>query len=271
MQQGRFSKLLFNRACLREYAETFKTVCVDSLYYRFPNRDELEALAEQVPDDFIFAVKVTDQITIRRFPNLTRFGPRAGQPNPDFLNAELFTSNFLRPCEAIKPKLGLLIFEFSMFHRGDFARGREFVAALDAFLAKLPKGWPYGVEIRNATFLEKPYFDVLRAHGVTHVLNSWERMPPLPEQLNLTGIYTSDRLTAARLLLEPGHPYARAVAEYSPYNKLVRPSASARDGAVSLITRALSQESHRTLIYVNNRLEGNAPQTIWAILQQLPG
>ncbi len=267
-RHGQFSRATFGRTCLHEYAETFKTVCVDSAYYRFPEPVDLQSLTAQVPDDFMFAIKVTDQITIRRFPNLERFGPRAGQLNPDFLNADVFISKFIAPCEMIKPKIGLLIFEFSRFHRSEFERGRDFVTMLDAFLGRIPKGWPYAVEIRNATFLEPLYFEVLRRHTVTHVFNSWERMPPLPDQLNLHGIFTSGATVAARLLLEPGHPYAPAVAEFSPYNRIVRPSPSARAGAVEIIRKASVANAKRTFIYVNNRLEGNAPQTICAILEQ---
>lgn len=265
---GQFSKAAFNRTCLHEYAETFKTVCVDSAYYRFPEPPDLQFLASQVPEDFLFALKVTDQITIRRFPNLARFGPRSGQLNPDFLNPDLFASRFIAPCETIKPKIGLLIFEFSTFHRPEFERGRDFVAALDTFLGRIPNGWPYGVEIRNPTFLEPLYFEVLRKHRVTHVFNSWERMPPLPEQLRRPGAFTNDGLVAARLLLDPGHPYALAVKEFSPYNQIARPSPSARAGAVEIIRNAVACNAKRAFIYVNNRLEGNAPQTIWAILEQ---
>lgn len=265
---GQFSKPVFNRTCLQEYAEIFKTVCVDSAYYRFPEPSDLQLLASQVPDDFLFAIKVTDQITIRRFPNLARLGPRAGQMNPDFLNPDLFASKFIASCETIKPKVGLLIFEFSAFHRSEFERGRDFVAALDTFLRRIPTGWRYGVEIRNSTFLEPLYFEVLRKHDVTHVFNSWERMPPLPEQLRRPGAFTNDKMVAARLLLEPGHPYALAVKEFSPYDRIVRPCRSARAGAVEIIQNATAARPKRAFIYVNNRLEGNAPQTIWAILEQ---
>lgn len=47
----------------------------------------LEGLASQVPADFRFGLKVTDEITIRRFPKLPRFGFRAGQPNEHSLDA----------------------------------------------------------------------------------------------------------------------------------------------------------------------------------------
>lgn len=38
--------------CLAEYAEVFKTVCVDAAYYTFPRREYLEGLGDQVPEYF---------------------------------------------------------------------------------------------------------------------------------------------------------------------------------------------------------------------------
>ena len=34
----------------------------------------------QVPDDFLFGLKVTDTITIKKYPKLDRFGEQAGKP-----------------------------------------------------------------------------------------------------------------------------------------------------------------------------------------------
>ena len=48
---------------------------MDAGYDTFPKPEWLAGMAEQVPDGFRFAFKVTDDITIRRFPNLPRFGP----------------------------------------------------------------------------------------------------------------------------------------------------------------------------------------------------
>src|SRR5580658_5544000 len=71
--RGKFARARFERECLGEYAEVFKTVCVDAAYYDFPRADRLQRLADQVPSDFRFAFKVTDAITIKRFPTLERF------------------------------------------------------------------------------------------------------------------------------------------------------------------------------------------------------
>ena len=61
----------FKRDCLAEYAEVFKTVCVDAAYYTFPSQQYLEGMVEQTPDDFLFGLKVTDAITIKKFPSST--------------------------------------------------------------------------------------------------------------------------------------------------------------------------------------------------------
>src|SRR5580658_11169449 len=52
--RGRVAKTRFERDCLREYAEVFKTVSVDAAYYDFPRREYLQTLADAVPGDFRF-------------------------------------------------------------------------------------------------------------------------------------------------------------------------------------------------------------------------
>jgi uncharacterized protein YecE (DUF72 family) len=122
--RGKFAETRFKRGCLAEYAEVFKTVCVDAAYYTFPSRQYLEGMVGQTPGDFVFGLKVTDAITIKKYPNLDRFGQRAGKPNENFLNAELFVKAFLKPCEAVRPSIGLLMFEFSRFRPTDYEHGR---------------------------------------------------------------------------------------------------------------------------------------------------
>jgi uncharacterized protein YecE (DUF72 family) len=265
--RGKVAKTRFQRDCLSEYAEVFKTVCVDAAYYDFPRLEYLQGLADQVPDDFRFGLKVTDAITIKRFPKLDRFGGKAGQLNQDFLNAGLFATAFLKPCEDIREKLGVLIFEFSRFWPIDYERGRDFVNDLDAFLARLPKGWPYAIELRNEHWLREEYFGCLARHGITHVFNSWHAMPPVAEQMALPGSRTNPDLIAARFLLRPGRKYDDAVKAFQPYDQTREVNESARrEGAMLIVEGERSEPRRKTFIYVNNRLEGNALATIEAML-----
>ena len=264
--RGKYAKSRFENNCLSEYAEFFKTVSVDATYYTFPTVKYLEGLASQVPADFQFGLKVTAEITVKKFPNHPRSGARAGKLNENFLNFELFKSHFLKPCESIRPQVGVIMFEFSRFHSTDFEHGREFVADLDSFLSKLPKGWPYGIEMRNKTWLQPDYFDCLARHGVTHVLNSWTDMPPVSEQMTLPGFVTNPELVAARFLLKPGRKYEEAVESFAPYRETKEVNNEARKAGSALIAAGKKKSKRKTFIFVNNRLEGNALQTISAML-----
>lgn len=267
--RGRVAESRFEKNCLSEYAEVFKTVCVDAAYYTFPSEKYLAGLASQVPPDFQFGFKVTDEITVRRFPNLPRFGARAGQPNQNFLNADLFARAFLKPCESIRGNVGVVMFEFSRFYPSDYEHGRDFVADLDAFFSRLPQGWPYAVEMRNKHWLAPEYFGCLARHGITHVFNSWDAMPSVSEQMAMPGSRTNPGLIAARFLLKPGRKYEDAVKSFQPYNKIKEVNDEARSAGASMIIEGMQYEPRRkTFIYVNNRLEGNALETITAMLER---
>jgi len=268
--RGRFSKTRFERLCLAEYAQVFKTVCVDAAYYAFPGEGGLRELASMVTDDFRFAFKVTGDITIKRFPSLARFGPRAGCVNENFLNPRLFCDGFLGPCGVLGSRLGVMVFEFSRFDARDFAHGREFLDRLDAFLGQLPKGFRFGVEVRNANFLQPEYFEMLARHGVAHVYNSWQGMPSVAEQIDRSGGLSNAPFIAARFLLRPGRAYGEAVKRFSPYDRIQDPYSQGVESGASLArTGVQSRGTRSTFIYVNNRFEGNAPQTIRRMLDRI--
>jgi uncharacterized protein YecE (DUF72 family) len=141
------------------------------------------------------------------------------------------------------------------------------VAALDPFLAKLPKGWPYGIEMRNKNWLKPEYFDCLACHRVTHVYNSWTETLPVSEQIALPGSESNPELVAARFLLKPGRKYEEAVKTFQPYDKTREVNDEARKAGATLISAGKKNPKRKTFIFVNNRLEGNALETIRAMLE----
>ena len=268
--RGKLASTRFERECLREYGETFRTVCVDAAYYTFPAEAKLRELADQVPDDFRFAFKTTDEVTVKRFPSLPRFGRRGGTVNENFLNAPLFIERFLGPMEAIRSKVGPIIIEFSKFYPSDYARGSDFIADLDRFFGALPKGWPYCVELRNRKWLGPDYLACLQRHGVAHVYNNWTDMPPVAEQIGTVGEQRTDALTVARFLLKPGRKYEEAVARFKPYTHTQEVNGEGRAALAALIERGwLKPARDGVFLYINNRLEGNALLTVLAVLDRL--
>ncbi len=261
------SKRVFDQECIAEYSEVFPTVCADFALYDFPNAKKMDAIFQSTSDGFKVSLKVTDRITIKRYPNLPRHGANAGKENPDFLNVQLFEEAFLKPVEALKGKRGAIIFEFSTFYPYTGVTYEKFVEMIDAFLSRLPKGFEYAIELRNREFLTPDYLQMLERHGVAHVLNNWTRMPPIVEQIQLGGVLTG-KFSVARALLKPGRTYQEAVESFQPYDKIKEENPELRIGLAEAVRRCIA-EGKTLYAYVNNRAEGNSPKTIEGILDIL--
>lgn len=266
--RGEFSESRFNDRCLKEYAETFRAVGVDATYYTFPTEKFAAGLAALVPEHFRFGFKVTDEITCNRFPKLPRFAERGGQPNPNFLNVELFLKQFLQPLETIRPKVGIVMFEFSRFYAPDFPRGRDFVAAVDRFLGALPKDWRYGVEVRNRNLLRPEFFAMLSSHGVAHIFNQWIGGMSLEFQLAQAGCWTAPH-SAARLLIRPGNDYEECKRRLTPFDQMREPFLEARLAAVEMIRTALKRNSGPIFVFFGNKLEGSSVLSAKALVEEL--
>jgi uncharacterized protein YecE (DUF72 family) len=264
LSRGRFSRQAFEAECLREYAETFPTVCGDFAFYQFPSEEFWRRLFARVPASFRFAFKVPEQITCKLFPTHARYGTQAGKVNEAFLDTRVLKEMFLRPLWPYREKTAVLIFEFGAFGRRSFAGLGEFLDGLDPFLAALPPQFRYAVEIRNPEFLEKDYFSCLRSHGVAHVYNAWAKMPELRHQMAIPDSATADFLVS-RALLRRGRVYEDAVGMFAPYTEIQDPNPEARESMRVLIGRARENKQF-LFLFVNNRLEGNAPLTILSLV-----
>jgi uncharacterized protein YecE (DUF72 family) len=264
LSRGRFSRKTFEAECLREYAETFPTVCGDFAFYQFPTEEFWRRLFARVPASFRFAFKVPEQITCKLFPTHARYGTEAGKANDAFLDTRVLKEMFLRPLWPYREKTAVLIFEFGAFGRRSFAGLGEFLDRLDPFLSALPPQFRYAVEIRNPEFLEKDYFSCLRSHGVAHVYNAWAKMPELRHQMAIPDSATADFLVS-RALLRRGRVYEDAVGMFAPYTEIQDPNPEARQSMRVLIGRARENQQF-LFLFVNNRLEGNAPLTILSLV-----
>jgi len=99
------------------------------------------------------------------------------------------------------------------------------------------------------------------------VFNAWTRMPDLPTQTMIDAAYTAD-FTVTRALLRRGRPYEEAVKSFEPYRDIQDPIPETREALRALIQKSLGAQ-RPSYIFVNNRLEGNAPKTIEAIVEDI--
>lgn len=268
--RGRFSERKFEQECLTEYAGVFPAVGGDFSFYQFPSTEYWHKLFDQVPTGFAFGLKVPEEITAERYPKHARYGDRAGQDNPQFMDADVLREMFLDRIAPHRDRLGPVMFEFGKVYRGPLSKAGVFTERLDGLLRRLPTDrFRFAVEVRNRGFLEDSdeYLSCLRAHGVAHCFNSWTQMPPVEEQLANPRCFTAPHATA-RFLLRPGRTYEEAVKMFEPYESIQDPYPEGRSALTALIDKCLAEK--RTLFaFVNNRFEGNAPQTIELALDAL--
>ena len=81
------------------------------------------------------------------------------------------------------------------------------------------------------------------------------------------GAFTAD-FAVVRALLHRGRPYDAAVQKFEPYERIQEPVESARTG-MSMIAEKAFVSKKSAFVFVNNRLEGNAPSTIEEVVELL--
>ncbi len=250
----------------------FRTVGIDSTFYTPPRVETLKRYSEQLPQGFPWVSKVWEEITIPTYAKHKRYGEKAGTTNPNFLNAPFFIERVLEPyrVSGTLSQTGPFIFEFQAFPKSKLNELPAFLEKLDIFLGQLPKEYRYSIEIRNRELLSPDYFSILNRHSVTHCFNHWSYMPPLAEQMraaaNAGGLEAP--FFVARILTPLGVAYEKAVELHQPYDRIKTVLTEMRADVVRLAHRAL-QRQVPAFILVNNRAEGNAPQTIDAIGRQI--
>ncbi len=167
---------------------------------------------------------------------------------------------FLEPLEPYRSRIACLIFEFGA--RG--ASTKEFVTQITPFFDLLPDTFRFSVEVRNREYLVPLYFDALKEHRAAHVFNAWTKMPSFRgADCDPRGIYRGFHPLCGRCCAS-GALMKTAVATFAPYDEIQDENPEGRKALRDLIAR-MKEERRTSYIFVNNRFEGNSPETIRAI------
>ena len=230
---------------------------LDRSYYEPLAAPVLARYAEQVPDRFRFLVKAHEACVIRRFPGHARYGSRRGEANRTYLDPVYASEAVIGPiAEGLGKKLGAILFQFppAAEHAGD-----AFPDELAAFLARLPPGLTYAVELRSASALSTRYVDALAASGAVHCHNAWSSMPDVLAQARLVPPVARKPLIV-RWLLAPGEKYEETRERFAPFSALARDDRVVRGAIARLAARATAHDVP-VLITINNKAEGCAPES----------
>jgi len=99
---------------------------------------------------------------------------------------------FVKTMDILGPKLGPMVFQFPLFDRWKFPKQDSFLAVLTPFLKKLPVDHKFVIEIRNKTWLDARFADVLREYNVALALTDTSFMPRPWEMKEKFDLVTAD-------------------------------------------------------------------------------
>lgn len=241
----------------------FRTVGLDRTYYGPMTAEQLGKLKHELPADFRFLVKAHAECTTVQFTERSWYRSRAGQCNELFLEPEYATRMVVEPfIHGLGSHGGVLLFQFPNQHVPGGAR--SFAYRLERFLAALPRGPHYAVEIRNAELLTPRYVKALECVGASHCIVEHPSMPAVHKQWQVSG--GADRpALVMRWMLARAHNYGSGREAYSPFNRLVDENLDVRRALAEMIL-ATTKPAY---LIVNNKAEGCSPLSILRVAEQL--
>ncbi len=236
---------------LAHYATRFSTVEADVTYYRVPDKRLVEGWDRKTPEGFLLSAK---------FPRSVVHGGEGATPDPKAVlvpaKVKKDVDRFLESMRLLGPKCGPLVLQFPYFNKKVFSGAGEFFERLDAFLAGLPDGFRYGVEVRNRAWIGEPLLTLLKRHKTALVLVELAYMPHPADLAKEFDLVTTDFLYA-RLIGD-----RKAVDEKTEtFDRIVLDRHDALERWAALLTKLL-RKVPRAFVYANNHYAGHGPATI---------
>jgi uncharacterized protein YecE (DUF72 family) len=161
------------------------------------------------------------------------------------------------------------MFQFEYLNKKKMPSQTRFQELLGAFSEQLPAGYQYGVELRNARYLNRSYFEFMSRNGLSPVLLQGYWMPPI------TDIYEDWRSFIAQhevVVIRLLGPKRREIERQTGkrWNQIVAPKDEELAAILEMVEDLLEQGIN-VYLNVNNHYEGSAPLTIARIRRLLGG
>jgi uncharacterized protein YecE (DUF72 family) len=235
------------------------TVGVDRTFYSPIPAATFAEYAAQVPAGFRFLVKA-----FRDLLSPWVRGQRGG--NPRYLHVDTAVERVIAPAvEGLADRLGPLLFQLPPQGKGVTRRPAEFAERLGGFLAALPRGVDYAVELRDEELLTDDYAAALTAASVRHCYCVHPTMPSIKRQV---AVVPPGGSVTVRWMLQPGNEYDEAKERYAPFDRLVASDPVRRAEIAELCDESLLQGVPVTVV-INNKAEGSAPMSVIELAREL--
>ncbi len=221
---------------LRTYARAFRTVEVDSTFYAVPPASTVRGWAARTPEDFVFALKLPQEITHER----------------RFVDAQHVLDLFVDRARELGPRLGPVLIQcgpdFSPVERD----------ALAAFLPSLPPDVRFAIEFRQRSWITPGHLALLKEHRVALALSDGRWIP---------------RAWLLRLCAQPTADFAylrwmgpdRSITDYSH----LQVDRSAELDAWAAMIPVLQRQVRTVYGFVNNHFAGHSPASVRMLQERL--
>jgi len=225
---------------LAYYATRYRTVEVDATFYRCPSAAITRKWRQVLPEGFVMSAKVPQVITHEK----------------TMLDCEAELNEFVAAMDNLGDRLGPLLFQFPYHNKASAITQQVFMERLAAFLPGLPAGHRFALEIRNKSWVTKPFLDLLRQHEVAFALLDHPWMPRLDQMAKgldpVTAGFTYVRWLGDRKGIERRTTtWDKTIVDRETELRAWVPAIR------SLLTRGLTVYG-----YVNNHYAGHAPASI---------
>jgi uncharacterized protein YecE (DUF72 family) len=204
----------------QQYASVFKTVEIDSTFYKQPTLSFIRAIARSSPKGFIFSLKVPKTVTHVKLMDLEKGAMR---------DLKLFL-DVITPLKD-EGKLGPLLFQLP-------PKPAEAFRGFNEFLESLPEDYDFAIEFRDPTWMKDEAFKILSENNVGYCIVD---EPLLPALLKVTGEFSYVRFHGRGN--RPWYYYDYKVEELEEWKGKLK---------------ELSSKAKKVYVYFNNHFKGYA-------------
>jgi uncharacterized protein YecE (DUF72 family) len=239
---------------IQVYSTKLQTVEIDSTWYRVPSRNMVEAWMSRTPVGFVFSAKV----------------PRVISHDKYLEGCEAELNEFVSVMSGLGNRLGPMILQFPYVAKGkdaeEYKTGADFIRRMKGFVKLLPREFKWGVEIRNALWVQPPLLDILRSRDIALVFIDYYTMDPLPKLVHRSEVFTAPfvyiRFLGNRKEIEAAVKQAQdAGLRKRDWESLLKDRTRPMKAWIPPIKQVLAKNMP-VYVYFNNHYAGYAPGSV---------